>query len=393
MRAGKCGDRESRLGPIQPWAEQIHEKKKPMSSAADLFYKTRGFLTKLTCGKIGTKPDSRRCGDWFDAYLSERFIPGGRFEGGAVERLDLGLSTETRIITGPSGEAAIARCFPRRRRREKGPEFVHISTLLSGLGVDIPALVFNDSSNLTLGRYGFDVVVEEWVDGRPPTRADFTADDSVLLERLAAMLANMHDETSGRIGRPWLKYNPKKNYLKEYYEDREAWALRNIERSDLIPSSEGELREIRGFFDRHRGAIYEGGPYSLVHGDVHPLNLIVTGDERRPLVLIDIGTVRYDLWPWDFVPLHIAVFEEDLSLTKKLLALYREKRGLRDLDYFHHAWPYLYVWFHVRSAGASVRKYGRNLKGKKTRSSLELSERKIREGYQKALEGVRSPLF
>lgn len=359
----------------------------------DLFYIVNGVLTKLTRGRIGRKPDSRKRGELFDAYLEKRFPAEAESGGFSMENYNFGSCTEVRRIVPASGKPMVARCFPRRRGRKKGPEYAHISKVFSGGGVNVPDLVFSDSSNRTLGRYGFDVVVEEWVDGRYLRKEDLCADGFALLDRLAETLARMHSNMHPRPGRPWLFSLSRENFLTRMYEDREDWALRNIRKSELIAPSEGDLCAVKDFFNRQRAAIYETGPYCLVHGDMQSFNILLTGDERAPLVPIDLSNAHYGLWPWDLVPLFCSALGKDPKLLDRLLEIYRRKRGLESVDYLHRVWPYLYVWFYVRMVGSAARKYERGVQGKTTRASAEENAKKIRNGYKKALEGVRDPLF
>ncbi|HUT25385.1 MAG TPA: aminoglycoside phosphotransferase family protein [Sumerlaeia bacterium] len=332
----------------------------------------------------------------FETYLREeiagrRLIPSPCEEGFRIVPVGRGSNPIVRKIERDSAEPLVARCFPRTLGKEKSREHGVVSQLLRKAGLDVPRLVFADSSLRTLGRHGFDVVVEEWVGGRHPEPGDFDPADSPYLEKMADILSRLHDESAPRPGRPWRRRRARAPFLDDFFVARERQALHALRESDCVAPEEAEWRAVKGILEDRRPELDCGAPYALVHGDLQARNLLIRSDGSDSIALLDFGTAHYGLWPWDFVGFFNGSAGRNAQRTRRLLDLYLRKRPAARVEHFRALWPYLRVWYHLDKAAAAVRKRRRALGGRPPEGDPEFFARRAAKHWSLAVQAAESP--
>ena len=352
--------------------------------------------TKLWLGPELTKPELHRR---FELYLHQELLPKLDCPKASATLLERKINPLVCRIDREDGSSLAVRCFVRRMGKEKSREHLEISQLLCATGVDVPNQVLCDAGLHTIGRYGFDVAVEEWLAGRHPAHCEFSAPDSSLLKRAARLVANMHRQSANRAGTPWSKRHAGSNFIERSYTSREADLLNTIAASDSLNASAADLSRVRKQFDKHRAALDNGPPYSLVHGDLQNENLVLRPAPQRnngkkyeeSLALIDFGTVHYGLWPRDFVLFHFGCSGADLETTRRLLIEYVNERPEASAEYFLRVWPYLLVWHTVEKTASAIRKYQRTLSGRRPDSDLDYFRRRAALYWEHTLEALAMP--
>jgi aminoglycoside phosphotransferase (APT) family kinase protein len=339
-------------------------------------------------GRIPDKELIRR----FEEYLRAEMLPRLECPEARITPVGGGANPVVRRIEPADGTPLAARCFARRMGKEKSFEHVEVSNLLYAAGVDIPEFEYSDASRETVGRYGFDVVVEEWVEGRHPMPEDFVAEDAPLLDAAAALLGKMHAVTASAPGRPWEKRLAGAPFLDYFFTGREQGVLERLAGCDFLEVSAEQRRAVGEFLDRRRPALDPGPPYALVHGDFQCPNLVVrqAGEKAGGLALIDFGTVHYGLWPWDFVGFHVGAAGRDAAITRRLLERYLPLNPAASAEYFARAWPYLLAWHDLEKAAAAVRKHERALR-KGAGRDPEAHRRSAAEHWRLALAAIDAP--
>ncbi|OPZ09435.1 MAG: Phosphotransferase enzyme family protein [candidate division BRC1 bacterium ADurb.BinA364] len=330
---------------------------------ANLAYCSRGWLLEKARIWLGRRASDEERKRRYESYLRETLLERAglwprrieilpRYTNPIVCRLECEDRAGRRVD-------AVARCFERHMGKEKSREHATVSLLLSEHGIDVPRLFDCDDTRLTLGRYQFESVVEECVDGRHPDLDDFRAGGGRRLAELAELLARLHSIAGAEPGRPWRSRHAGKDFIEVHYYRQEERAFERIEAAQDFFAPEYEKRWLKEHLARTRDCIRCPGPYSLVHADLTTSNMMLRDGGEGPIALIDFGTVRYDLWPWDFVFFCRVYLREKPEMASRLLREYFARRPEADRDFFRLAWNYLHPWYHLSKVSASLRKLSR----------------------------------
>ncbi|MBN1866589.1 aminoglycoside phosphotransferase family protein [Candidatus Sumerlaeota bacterium] len=360
----------------------------------------RGFLLERFSIRMGNDPgnDAERF-ERLDRYIRDELGPSMRIRVERVESMGRGTNPVVRRVVDSSGGGHVARCFARRLPgKDKSREHAEVSRLLDRAGVIVPRVEHCDSTYLTLGRHGFEVVVEEWIEGRHPSADDLGSADSEILESIAKVVAALHSLQARRSGTPWRRRGRGRDFIRETFVARCEEALSLIERSDPTGSDSSSIAAVRGHLAERQATLDPGPPYSLVHGDVQAGNLVVpsggagavSGTPR--IVLIDFGTVHYGLWPWDIVGFHNGCARREIEITRRFAKAYLKSRPEADPERLRRAWDYLHPFYHVEKCAAALRKYRRAREGKRSDRAPEALLRRASDQWRLAVEAVRAGL-
>jgi aminoglycoside phosphotransferase (APT) family kinase protein len=364
------------------------------------FFILRGLVlqkTKWWPGPRLTGPELRRR---FDLYLQRELLPRLDCPNANCTLLERRSNRLVCRVERENDSTLVARCFTRRMGKEWSREHAEVSELVRATGVDVPRLALCDTSLRTLGRYGFDVVVEEWLEGRHPEHREFTAPDSPLLKQAAQVLARLHRQTADQTGTPWSKRRAGAPFLEQYYMSRETQYLQTIEECEFLKADPAEIAHVRALFDKHRENLDPGPPYSLVHSDFQKNNLVLRSLREREkgtratesLALIDFGAMHYGLWPRDFVPFLTGCAGSDMETLRRLLTLYTAERPEASPDYFHQAWPYLLVWHLVKKTAATIRKHQRIVDGREKSADPDFFRQRVVDRWRRVREAISAPM-
>ncbi len=304
-------------------------------------------------------------------------------------------------ITGVGENDCLVRCF-QRNRKAKSFEHASVSRLLRNAGISVPKMIYFDTGSHTLGRYGFDIVVEEYIAGRHVELSDFqsmepdenTPEHSAnVLQQLAKILEALHGCMSPVSGRPWrsgarrFSNNSSVESTQAVCETREQVLMERVKQCDWLKTEQADLSRLSQHFEQARSRIDCGGSYRLIHGDLQAMNLMLRVSDEQ-MTLIDFGTVRYDYWPWDFVVFHNGSAQENARITADLLALYKAESKHWDLDFFESCWSYMAPWYHLEKTASSIRKYKRGRGDKKNGTDFQT---RARHHFKRALEALDEP--
>ena len=372
-----------------------------MINPLHLLFILRGLALQKTNFWLGRQLTEAKLRCRFNRYLQRELLPQLECPNAQTTLQEHKTNPMVCRIEREQGPPLAARCFTRCMGREWSREHTEVSELVRGAGVDVPQLILCDTSLRTLGRYGFDVVVEEWLDGSHPEPRNFTAPDSPLLKQAARMMASLHRQTVDQAGMPWSKRYADNPYVEQFFFVPEDQFLQAIAECEFLKADPAEIAQVRLFFDKHREILDPGPPYSLVHGDFTKSNLVLHSlresdhgtSAKESLALIDFGTVHYGLWPRDFVKFFMSCAGGDMETMHRLLILYVAERPEASLDYFHRSWPYLLVWHFVKKTATGIRKHQRALFRSQTSAVPDFYRQYAADHWELAREALSAPEF
>ncbi|GAB4315960.1 MAG: hypothetical protein Kow0059_08290 [Candidatus Sumerlaeia bacterium] len=190
------------------------------------------------------------------------------------------------------------RFFSPDEQKSKAQGHIRVAEILTELAIPTPRVLCADLSDEAARRYGFHVIVEEFVEGRPLAPA-------LLLEakwrrRLLSFLTRLHSREDGRAGRWWVPRNDRERPLR-YFRSRVPLYVQRIRRSGAPPWPRSVQRAVVGWFAGRAGEVLGGGPpWQLICGDIHPDNFIAAAVSDQ-LYCIDKGTFLFGCFEEDLV--------------------------------------------------------------------------------------------
>lgn len=232
----------------------------------------------------------------------------------------------------PSGATLALRRHPRESTRADAENELRVLELLHAHGIPVPEPVPADDGAFVVDDEGtWSACV--WIDGRPPDR-----DDAEVAAGLGRVLAEVHAIPESAGGGP--------SAALAQYADAVRWggytlrsAVEKLRASE--PAASTAVAECVSAVARHLDAVRPPPRRSLVHGDVHPLNVLV-GD--RGIAVLDWAFARWDdplvdlaiafrLWPEAF-PSLLAAYREVRPVTEgeaSSIPVFAAARGLDHL--------------------------------------------------------------
>ena len=180
---------------------------------------------------------------------AENYLRAKYGEGSQLEALTQGTNPIVRKIIRSGEPDIVARVYYRGAVREKSREHSQVSALLESVGVPVPKIIELDDGKLTLGRYGFDVVSEEWVAGRHPSPEDYLGPDSPWLCSLMELLAKLHEQKSSHSGKPWSRHKSNQDFIEYYFRSHEDPMIDLIAQCDFIDCGADQLVDLKKLFN------------------------------------------------------------------------------------------------------------------------------------------------
>jgi aminoglycoside phosphotransferase (APT) family kinase protein len=291
-----------------------------------------------------------------------------------------GKNTFLRLVTTAEGGRFLIRAYPVGRQKQKGFEHAHISQLLREHGILVPRVLVCADSAETRNRYGFEVTVEQWVEGRKPGR-DAVAERGFTSE-LASLLGRMHGIKSTVAGKPWHTLNEKKD-LPAYYLARSQLYLRRIAQHVGAPNPDA-LRRWETFFERAVSRFRPIREFCFVHGDVQTGNLLLTPDGK--IVILDFGTCGYGYFEEDLISALFGVFSSREAAFERFLDAYFSIVGEAARARYDETQNLFLAFYHLeKSASAATRV--RKIKAGRSNKSSEIAsfEQKALTNWQSCL--------
>ncbi len=168
---------------------------------------------------------------------------------------------------------------------------------MEAIGLDAPRLVWSDASWRTALRpsaAGWYLTVETWIEGTAISRLATREQYRAASLKAAALLAGYRRFTQEGWGRPG-------------YGRSRSWADHTLRQARMMVRSvrargwidAAEARQLRDLISRWRAPIAALTTYTLVHKDINPANVILTGAGK--VVPVDLHRLAYEPFPEEVV--------------------------------------------------------------------------------------------
>ena len=191
------------------------------------------------------------------------------------------------------------------KRLDKFKGIIRAYHHLTAAGVNVPKIIYIDSSRQTFRKYGYYLVFEEKIQGKTWSRLQ---DPLQFIPVIAEGFSKMHRVRSqkwGFIGRR-IRWGFHLYILKEIREWLKCW-----KRFDS-KISENDVNECWRWFKEKRKIAKKYKIYSLIHGEPTEDNIVFTSDGR--MFLLDFSKVKYFPFLVDISILE-KNFSEDIAMT------------------------------------------------------------------------------
>lgn len=226
---------------------------------------------------------------------------------------------------------------------------VQSEQLLSSRGVSLAQPVPTKENQLFFLYRGYPYVLYEWIDG--PTQKLKNVRD---IKEIAKTVAHFHKTSYGLQYPAQTKIHSHFDWIKEYsrrLRTLETWKKRHQRKTDrktrmvhqAIPYFYHIGRKAKKNLKKRSYRSLASSPFpdqSLVHGDMHPQNIIKNGNQK---ILIDFEDVRYDFPSKDLIrllsmytkkqPFSAKAFEQMMHGYRQIHPLSSEQLNLLYIDF------------------------------------------------------------
>lgn len=287
-------------------------------------------LRKLSSEEILTEENIIK---YIKQNLSDKFTLPSDIAQNLFE-VPLGSNTKIIILQISDSEKYILRIYPLKGNKKRACYHYYLAKLLMENDISVPKIILFDESKQTEKQYQFEVIVEEFINGRPLVREDLL-DEKILLQ-VNDILKKQHSIKSSVFGRTWMP-RLKEQTTREYFEDSLKVNINKINEY-LMKLPEEEIKKIKAFFEPFITEIEKIEEFELSHNDFTSENLLL--DQSGKVVLIDFGAMSYFFFENDLINLFLYICQEDESVFLRILDKYfdgneeKRKRFFRFQEYF-----------------------------------------------------------
>jgi len=289
-----------------------------------------------------------RLARYVEQELAVRLGLGGRLTGVPVERLAAGKVEHLRRVDVPGFGRVILRAFYRKAHRRRPAGRARLTELLTQGGIRVPRVLFVDDSARTRRDCGFAILAEEFLDGLPPTGLPPERHAGVL-DAATDILLRLHAIRSRTAGKPW-----------EGDGWRPADRARTLLAAWLRPLAAlpvglepGQAGRLEAWVPPALDAL-QAPPYPLVHGDIHPGNLLLgAGGE---LCLLDLGAMAFGIPHLDLFLAETALCRGDAGLRQRMLERYFAANSGLTLRAYEAGRALVAAWHALGKAGVAARR-------------------------------------
>ncbi len=283
-----------------------------------------------------------------------------------VSPIEAGVNTILRVIENAQGERFTFRCFPLKDNKNKAQEHCCVNDLFQEQGVPTPEILLHDSSPETERDYGFRIVVEEFVEGKPLLMEMLNLNDG-LRKRFAHYLKSLHDRKEAKAGKVWHTENERKEPLL-YFSRRSKLYLSRISQFLKRLSAKEQRLYISALCNLIK-PLEDIKEYNLIHGDIQSMNLLLKPD--GDIVFVDYGRSCFGFFEEDIVGLQWGVYMNAREGMAHFLKDYFDEMGNDARRRFNTTHPFFLAFYHLEKASSSMVKYNKILRGRKKSEQLD----------------------
>lgn len=269
-----------------------------------------------------------------------------------LSEIKVGSNTKLFLLQKSESEKYIIKFFPVRSDIRKGTEQYILNSLLLKHSINVPKIIFFDSNKTTIKKYNFEVIVEEYIDGRHITTEDLNTPKTV--EQIAAILKKMHSIKTRYFGKPWIQTNVIKN-TSLYFKMQIKKFLKKID-THYRHLSKTEINNYFSFFMNHLQStnIFSFSFYELTHNDFSPENILINSE--RKIYLIDFGAMAYFFFESDLVNVWLHISREDEKLFNTIIDRYFENEEEEKRRRFETNRQFFLAYYYLQKAAANSKK-------------------------------------
>jgi aminoglycoside phosphotransferase (APT) family kinase protein len=280
-------------------------------------------------------------------------------------------------LIAASGENHVIRFYPGRK--------YYLADLCRGYhafltshGIPCPKLIYADRSVRTRWRFGFDVFVEEFIDGAPYYGRQM--DRSSVTSALGDLIGRFHQISSPAHGLPW-QPDPRPSRFDVMLEAASDFHDNIARRIGAIDPA--EINEAMRWLEGWRPLISSFRPYQLIHGDLNGGNVIIQPDGSPRL--IDFRLTHFGYFEEDVVFAHNYLLGGDADRIATFMARWVSHVGQGALERLERTRPFFQCWLRLPRISNHATKIQKTLQGRR-RDDLRCQQ----EQLQKLMGEVRA---
>lgn len=323
-------------------------------------------------------------GERIEKYLKDslkaRFPP---FQTGikSIEKIGRGENTILRVISSETGQRFVARFYPYEPHKEKALEHCYVSTLFKRNNLNTPKIFFKDTSPETREDFGFDVVIEAFIQGTP-LNTERLNEKPDLLRNFIAQLQTLHSVTSKSAGKFWRVENEREAPL-TYFLQRTRLYLTRINKY-LTPLNTKEQKYYLNAMVRLSEPLKSITTYNLIHGDLQPHNILVT--PNGDIYFLDFGRTCYGFFEEDLVEVFYGIYTGARDGFNLFLTEYFSQDKENRHSRFEKNFSFFTAFYHLEKASSSAVKVRKIQEGRRKSDQPDAETKLLRSKAERCWE-------
>lgn len=320
-----------------------------------------------------------------DNYIKEIVIPRLNLSENSslqIDEIKVGSNTKLFQLSKSETEKLIIKFYPVKGGKSKGTEHNFLTNLLLDNNIDVPKILLFDSSRKTIEKYNFEVVIEEFINGKHISMNDLKI--SNISNQISNILKKLHQLRSPILGKPWGNEVIKGRATDFFYEQIKTHF--KIINKYLKKLANNQIDEYFSFFSQRSKSISNISNFDLTHNDISPENIMINSDGK--IYLIDFGSMSYFFLENDLISVWLKLCEKDENLFNEFLEMYfRDETASNNFQRFQSNRQFFISYYFLQKSSSNTQKSIRVKR--KSKQELEIFHKQAENFWNQFLESIK----
>lgn len=228
-----------------------------------------------------------------------------------ITETSLGNRNKIYYVTTDEGNRLVFKGYQKKERLKNA---LISGRFLARNDINVPRILFSDTSRKTYDRFGFYCTCEEKIDAVSMADCEWAGE---YIPNIAQFYAGLHSLRSSR----WGKFISLKKYGLINTYDKNITKRLNLLSGNSGRLSVSEKNKCLHWFNSTRDQVKKIKLFSLCHGDVNKKNILV--NSSGTVYIIDNEAVRYQPYVLEYYRLYYILCENNAELQKRFAHHYR----------------------------------------------------------------------